>query len=138
MMVDPGIWKGSIDWEADSVVCEERGFRSVRVIMAEQHRVYLATGSVSQHQPSSESEHSRKKPGRPTVKPEIIDAYNTLKDAGGINENQPLKALIPILIKEMIRTKPENANTYQNLDDSTFRKALATVRKSDKSGNESG
>jgi len=65
-----------------------------------------------------------KKQVRPTVKPEILEAYSALRDAGKIDFSGPQTALLGPICDWLANQYPDRENEFKALDSSTIRKTI--------------
>lgn len=115
------VWSNfpAINWEESKV--KGQGLAFINVTLA-----------MNQSMKMEKRSEARKPTGRPTVRPNIIEAYESLKAAGKIDFSKPKSAINGPICTELSQRYPERTVEFNNLEESTIRKAISKLFDLDK------
>ncbi len=108
-----------VSWERDTV--KGQGLEFINVVITKSYPGQ--PDSLGASEPKEEP-HTRRKVGRPPVRPVILEAYESLKADGKIDFTKPKSALFGPISNLLARKYPDRASEFKGLDDSTIRKAI--------------
>lgn len=97
----PRVWRGQLKWEQGQITHESLTFVEVRLITAQKVKALLVgklNTLTNTEQPVS---------GRPGIKSDIEEAFNTLLQAGNFNINASVKSQCQIIRDWLVEFKPE-------------------------------
>lgn len=112
------VWKvwPSVSWENSTVKGQGLEFIQVGACPRPEPQQKL---------PTTQTNNPSKKVGRPAVRPNVLEAYNALNDAGLIDFSAPKSALYGPICDWLANQYPERETEFKSLDDSTIRKTIS-------------
>ena len=122
ILIPSDVWKGypSIKWHLNTVKGQGMDFTHVVVSKASA----IISQPITLRSEELETPEPRKQ-GRPSVKGNILEAYEALRDAGQIDYSGPKTALFGPICDWLVRKNPERKAEFKGMDNSTIRKAIA-------------
>lgn len=115
------VWSNfpAINWEGNKVTGQGLAFINVTITMCPSIKI-------------DKKSESQKPIGRPSVRPNIIEAYEALKAAGKIDFSKPKSAVNGPICDELSQRYPNRTVEFNNLEESTIRKAISKLFDQDK------
>jgi len=111
--VPDDLWRNSINWRKSTLTSGSLSVENVRIV----HYKHI-------EQLGFQSNGTKRKPGRPSQKVQIVNAYETLLQLGKIVFSKPLSAHYQAIRKQVLLANPDDARGLKGLGDETIRRTL--------------
>lgn len=125
VLLPKDVWSGKIGWSESLVKGNGLEFVAVRVVVSRTAQDLLEANEQRQLP-------APKKTGRPSLKADIIEAYQALRDAGRIDFKNPMRHLFPQIRVWLSEEYPDNAGQFRNMAGETIRKQVSDLFKRDR------
>lgn len=125
VLIPIDVWRGKIGWAESLVKGNGLEFVAVRVVVSRTAQGLLEANEQRQLP-------APKKTGRPSLKADIMEAYEALRDTREIDFGNPMSRLFPQVRTWLSEKYPDNAGQFRKMASETIRRQVSDLFKRDR------